>query len=159
MDEQWSEYESPDLRLRYPAFWRTITQMRGCRLMLLAPDGPSEFRSSLTFTDEPASDEGLDVILEGLLPEMDRFFTDYTSSEIRDLEVDSRPAKLIRGTYRHGRTTVGLDQWMVQTPHRLFSISASYDRDSDAGFFEVANDVVATLRLEAHPDAPSPGEK
>ncbi len=151
MDQQWSEYESPELRLRYPASWRAITQMRGCRLMLLAPGTSSEFRSSLTFTDEAASDEGLEVILEGLLPEMDRFFTDYASSEIHDVEVDARRAKLVRGTYRHGRVTVGLDQWMVQTRDHLWSITASYDRDEDAGFFEVANDVIATLRLEVAP--------
>lgn len=127
--------------------------------MLLAPDTSSEFRSSLTVTHEPASEEGLDVILAGLLPEMDRFFTDYTSSEIRDVEVDSRPSKLIRGTYRHGRVRVGLDQWMLQTSVRLWSISASYDADNDAAFFDLAHDVVATLQLEDHPDATLGGEK
>lgn len=148
MDQQWSEYESPDLRLRHPAWWRAITRMRGCRLMLLAPDASPEFRSSLTFTDEPVSDESLDAILDTLLPEMDRFFTDYAATEIRDVEVDSRPAKLVRGIYRQGRLTLGLDQWMTQTSDRLWSISASYDRDHDARFFELANEVIATLRLE-----------
>lgn len=127
--------------------------------MLLPSDTSSEFRSSLTLTHEPASGEGLDAILEGLLPEMDRFFTDYTSSEIRDVEVDSRPAKLIRGTYRHGRVRVGLDQWMVQTSARLWSISASYDSEGDPAFFGLAHDVVATLQLEDHPDATLGGEK
>lgn len=126
--------------------------------MLLAPDTSSEFRSSLTVTHEPASEEGLDVILAGLLPEMDRFFTDYASSEMRDVEVDSRPAKLVRGTYRHGRVTVGLDQWMVQTSDRLWSISASYDRERDQSFFGLASDVVATLRLVDHPNASSAAE-
>lgn len=151
MDQQWSEYESPDLWLRYPASWRAITRMRGCRLMLLAPDGSSEFRPSLMLTDEPASDEGLDAILEVLLPEMDRFFTDYAATEIRDVEVESRPAKLVRGIYRHGRVTVALDQWMTQTSHRLWSITASYDREGEAGFFELANEVIATLRLDIAP--------
>lgn len=123
--------------------------------MLLAPDTSSEFRSSLTVTHEPASDEGLDVILAGLLPEMDRFFTDYASSEIRDVEVGSRPAKLIRGAYRHGRVTVGLDQWMVQTSARLWSISASYDADGDPAFFGLANEVVGTLQLDDQAGAAS----
>lgn len=147
MDESWRTYEDETLRLSHPSEWRVLTQMRGCRLMLLTPAGSSDFRSSMTITEEPRSDESLDVILETLLPTIDRYLTDYAPAEVEDVQVGSLPAKLVRGIYRQGRLRVALDQWMVPTHERLFAISASYDHELDRHFFDLASGVVASLEF------------
>lgn len=99
----------------------------------------------MTITDEPSPEEELGVVLDAFLPGMDRYLTDYKVEEVQDAEVCSRPSKLVRATYRQGRVTVALDQWMIPTDRRLVAISASYDIQHDRDFFDTASGVVDTL--------------
>ena len=140
-------YEDDALRISYPTEWRVITRMRGCRVMFLTAGGSSDFRSSLTITEEPVPEEGLGRLLEELLPTFDRYFTDYVASAVEDVAVSEREAKLVRGRYRQGRIAVALDQWMVPTDDRLFAVSASYDGERDAGFFDLASGAIASLEF------------
>lgn len=147
MDADWWVYEDDALRISHPSEWRAVTQMRGCRVMFLTTGGSSDFRSSLTITEETAPDEDLDRLLGGLIPTLDRYLTDYVANEVADAAISGREGKLVRGIYRQGRVVVALDQWMVPTDDRLFAISASYDSEQAAGFFELACRAVASLEF------------
>ena len=156
MESDWRVYEDEGLRISHPPEWRVITQMRGCRVMFLTAGGSSDFRSSLTITEEPAPVEGLDRLLEGLLPTLDRYFTDYVAHEVEDVVISSFDGKVVRGRYRQGRVAVALDQWMVPTDDRLFAISASYDSEQDGEFFDLASRAVTSLEFLVEQDPRHP---
>ena len=154
-DEDWMSVEDAvaGFSMRCPPEWRALRNVGGCAVALLAPASDSEFRSSLTVALQPSTGRDLAELVRTSTDEMDRFFTDYEASSIEQTSVDGHDAVQVRGTYRHGRVTVAMDQWVVNARDRLLSFTASYDKNKAGDFGELSTRSIATITLTSPEDA------
>ena len=148
-DEDWMSVEdtTAGFSMRCPSEWRPLRNVGGCAVALLAPASDSEFRSSLTVALQPSTGRDLAELVRTSTSEMDRYFTDYEALSIEPSSVDDHDAIRVRGTYRHGRVTVAMDQWVVDARDRLLSFTASYDRSRAEDFAELSTRSIATVKL------------
>lgn len=153
MSADWVDLDRDEagLWLRHPSEWHVLRKIRGTLLVLLAPPGSSDFRSSMVLTAEEASGKPLQSAAASAVREMDRFLTGYRSTAMHDVEVGSQRGLRVTGTYRQGRVEVAMDQWLIDCGTRLLSVTVSYDQERDADFGAAAAKVVETLQIENAP--------